>query len=423
MKLKLKGFQEDYTNKLSMALRMAAREAAATASSQAVIFSSPTGSGKTLMVTAAIEKLMEGDGEYAADPRATFLWLSDQPEINEQTRRKMIETSNLNSSQLIVVDASFDQESFLPGKIYFLNTQKLGKEKQLVTHSDDRTFTIWETISNTLRNLPENFFVFIDEAHRGMAVNPRDQKEAASIVQKFIVGIEGEISPVPIIIGISATPDRFDKLIQGNLRVRRPVIVPPEAVRASGLLKNAIRLFYPTKNQPTDMTMLRAAAKSWNEYSNHWERYCKAQNERNVKPILVVQVQDGTADNISNTNIEEVISVIDEVGSLPVNAFAHTFQEGIDLDFGGKKLRYLHPADINMDPDVLVVLFKTSLNTGWDCPRAEVMMSFRKAIDATLIAQLVGRMVRTPLARHVSSDDFLNMVSLYLPHFDQIGLG
>ena len=91
-----------------------------------------------------------------------------------------------------------------------------------------------------------------------MAVNQRDQKEAASIVQKFIVGIEGQLSPVPIIIGISATPDRFDKLIQGNLRVRRPVIVPPEIVRDSGLLKDAIRLFYPTKNQPTDVTMLRA---------------------------------------------------------------------------------------------------------------------------------------------------------------------
>ena len=46
------------------------------------------------------------------------------------------------------------------------------------------------------------------------------------------------------------------------------------------------------------------------------------------------------------------------------------------------------------------------------------MMSFRKAIDATLIAQLVGRMVRTPLARRVSSNEFLNRVSLYLPHFD-----
>ena len=69
-------------------------------------------------------------------------------------------------------------------------------------------------------------------------------------------------------------------------------------------------------------------------------------------------------------------------------------------------------------PAVNVVLFKASLNTGWDCPRAEVMMSFRRAKDATFIAQLVGRMVRTPLARQIEQDDVLNSVSLLLPNFD-----
>jgi len=65
-----------------------------------------------------------------------------------------------------------------------------------------------------------------------------------------------------------------------------------------------------------------------------------------------------------------------------------------------------------------VVLFKTALTTGWDCPRAEVMMSFRRAQDPTSIAQLVGRMIRTPLARRIESDEVLNTVELFLPHYD-----
>lgn len=68
------------------------------------------------------------------------------------------------------------------------------------------------------------------------------------------------------------------------------------------------------------------------------------------------------------------------------------------------------------------VFFKTSLNTGWDCPRAEVMMSFRRAVDATLIAQLVGRMVRSPLARRIIGSDLLNRVTLYLPHYSKQGV-
>ena len=52
-------------------------------------------------------------------------------------------------------------------------------------------------------------------------------------------------------------------------------------------------------------------------------------------------------------------------------------------------------------------------------PRAETMMSFRRAEDATYIAQLLGRMVRTPLQCHVLVDDSLNDVRLFLPYFNQ----
>ena len=50
------------------------------------------------------------------------------------------------------------------------------------------------------------------------------------------------------------------------------------------------------------------------------------------------------------------------------------------------------------------------------------MMSFRTAADATYIAQLVGRMVRTPFTRRVDADEHLNTVALYLPHYDEKGL-
>src|SRR2546426_4970410 len=217
-----------------MHLRGAAREARS--SEQAIVLSSPTGSGKTIMAAAAIEAILEGDADYSPDSEATFLWLSDQPEINEQTRRKMLQTSSvLDDSRLLVIDSAFDQETFLPGKLSFLNIQKLGKEKQLVTHGDDRSYTIWETIGNTVRSRPGHFFLFIDEAHRGMRPGSRDAKEATTIVQKFIKGSVGETPAVPIIVGISATPGRFESVIQ-NTRTRRSVVIPPDAVRASGLL-------------------------------------------------------------------------------------------------------------------------------------------------------------------------------------------
>jgi type III restriction enzyme len=82
------------------------------------------------------------------------------------------------------------------------------------------------------------------------------------------------------------------------------------------------------------------------------------------------------------------------------------------------QLRKIEASKIQDDSEVRVVFFKTALTTGWDCPRAEVMMSFRKAVDSTMIAQLVGRMVRTPLAQRVANE-LLNSVSLALPHYNE----
>ena len=424
MRLLLKDFQRDAVEKLVRRLRTASKEARS-GEHQAVCLSSPTGSGKTVMVTAAVELILKGDGGAPPDPGATFLWITDQPELNEQTRRKMLETSTvLTPDRLVVIDASFDQEMFRPGIVHFLNIQKLGKEKGLVSAGDGRTYTIWETVSNTVVAHPGRFFVIIDEAHRGMTENAKARKDANTIIQKFIKGSPGELPRVPLIFGVSATPERFNQFVAGVGVTTRAIDVPAEDVRASGLIKEVVTLYHQHTDGPADMTMLRAAVATWKLYGTRWGDYCTAQCEPMVRPILVVQVQDGSGKQLSKTDIADAIRVIqEEAGVLPTDAIGHCFQEGARAAVGDRDIRYVAPSDVQTDPELRVVFFKTALNTGWDCPRAEVMMSFRTAADATLIAQLVGRMVRTPLARRVDSDELLNTVALYLPHYDREGLG
>lgn len=48
------------------------------------------------------------------------------------------------------------------------------------------------------------------------------------------------------------------------------------------------------------------------------------------------------------------------------------------------------------------------------------MMSFKVASGYTNIAQLLGRMVRTPLQKRIETDDTLNEVQLFLPNFDAV---
>lgn len=423
MRIELKEFQLEAVDALVDEFD-SARYEAAKGKLQAISLASPTGSGKTAIATALIERLLAGDDEHGADPEATFLWISDQPELNEQTRSKMLATSSLlELPQLEVIDASLNQEVLSPGRVYFLNTQKLGKNSRLVRPGDKRDFTLWQTIQNTIEFRPTNFYVILDEAHRGMQQR-QEREEANTIIQKFIKGSDGEISPIPILLAISATIDRFNEVVAKTSRVKRRWEVSIDAVRESGLLKEAINLFHPDEAQPGDITMLRQAAKAWKAYRDRWKAYAEAEGETPIKPVLVVQVRDGSAKQVSKTNLGKTLNALaDELDSPPSEAFAHAFQGGSPITVGPRNVRYLAPSAIDSDPDVQVVFFKSSLNTGWDCPRAEVMMSFRPAKDHTLIAQLVGRMVRAPLARSVPSNEYLNTVALYLPHYDKKGLG
>lgn len=421
MKLMLKDFQDEAVALLRSHADTAAT-AAKTGKGQALVLAAPTGSGKTVIATAWMESVLQGDGEHPADPQATFLWLTDMPELNEQTKRKMLSGSSMfGADDLVTVDASFDAESFAPGKVYFLNTQKLGKGTNLVERGDKRSYTLWQTVNNTASERPGSFWLVIDEAHKGMGGTKKEREDAKTIVQRFITGSE-VLDSVPLILGISATPQRFTDLLAGTDRISWPVTVDPESVRTSGLLKEAITLWHPEETQPSDMTMLRAAAVEHKRYAEEWAKYADKESAPDVKPVLVVQVQDAAkgSKDVTKTDIEAALNTVEEVlGPLGEYGVAHSFQEGQTLILStARRFRYIAPVDIQDDPDLQVVFFKLSLSTGWDCPRAEVMMSFRTAQDRTYIAQLVGRMVRTPLARSVSTSEYLNSVCLYLPHYD-----
>ena len=123
------------------------------------------------------------------------------------------------------------------------------------------------------------------------------------------------------------------------------------------------------------------------------------------------------------TNLDALIKMIVGVnGPMADAAFAHSFGTGVPEPVGGRVLRYIEASKIASDTDARVVFFKSSLDTGWDCPRAEVMFSFRRAVDPTSIAQTIGRMVRTPLARRIEENDDLNSAYVFLPYYEEDGV-
>lgn len=436
MKVNLISFQDKAVKELRVDIADARDSYRRRGKTQVVALQAPTGAGKTIIAAALIEDIFFGstltDGTiFDEQPEAIFVWLSDSPELNAQSRQKIeLKTSKLRYGQCVTIaEESFDMEMLADGHIYFLNTQKISRSGKLTQHSDGRQYTIWETMDNTVANKGDHLYFIIDEAHRG-AKNIREAGKDTTIMQRFIKGyeytengIKRKMRSMPVILGISATAERFNTLVQNIPNVgQQTCMVTVDDVRSSGLLKDRIVITYPEDPEKhNDMALLEAAVEEWLKKCKRWYQYTTEQHYANVDPVLVVQVCQGTGGKLSDTNLEDVLTKIEEKSGVHFKAgeVVHCFDEGTSLELGGLAIPHVKASEITDDHKIKVVFFKEALSTGWDCPRAETMMSFAVRQDPTYIAQLLGRMVRTPLQMRVQRDEFLNDVKLYLPHFNR----
>jgi hypothetical protein len=433
----LKDYQDDAVGEVLRNLTDAREDWHRKARPVAFSLTATTGAGKTVMAAAVIESLFEGNPDYDFEPDsgAVVLWFTDDPSLNEQTRFRLMDAADgIAHSRLEVIQNNFNQEKLEPGKVYFLNAQKLGKNSLLVRGApedptqpedgsppppDARAFTMWETLANTIQDDRLTLYLILDEAHRGMKTpTQRDRAEKATIVQRLVNGANG-VPPVPIVWGISATVERFsDAMAKASNRTKYPdVVVDPGRVQESGLLKDDIRLDFPAETGQFDTVLLARATRKIRELTEQWRKYTEREDAPDpVVPLLVVQVPNKPASALLLATLE---TILENWPELDEDSVAHVFGDHSTIELGGFSVPHISPELVQDRTHIRVLLAKDAISTGWDCPRAEVMVSFRPAKDRTHITQLLGRMVRTPLARRVPGNDVLNSVECVLPHFNR----
>jgi len=435
MKYTLKDYQEDAVADVLTNLRKARKRWHEDGDKQAFSLTATTGAGKTVMAAAVIEALFFGSAffNFEPDQGAVVVWFSDDPSLNEQSKYRLSDASDkLTVSDLVTVENTFSRERFDPGKVYFLNTQKLSKKSLLVRgHDDDnkalltqeglpltpdgRSHTIWETIKNTIDDPHLTLYLVLDEAHRGM----KGTATGRQTIVKRLIGGEGNVPGLPIVWGISATVQRFNDAIQGipKLSTLPNVIVDSALVQGSGLLKDTINLDVPDEVGDMTTVLLRRGAGKLREISKAWAAYAASQGETSaVKPLMVLQVPNSPDPVEIGMWLQ---TIFDEWPDLDTGSVANVLGEHRTETFGPYSVPYILPQRVQDDDWVRILIAKDAISTGWDCPRAEVMVSFRAATDNTHITQLLGRMVRTPLARRIPGNELLNSVDCLLPHFNR----
>jgi type III restriction enzyme len=400
-----------------------------------------TGAGKTVMAAAAIEALFWGNDafDFEPDPGAVVLWFSDDPSLNVQTFNRLRQASEkFTYSNLVHIEPPFSKPRLEPGKVYFLNTQKLSRTSLLTRGQDVDTasvqdqlpdfglaapdmqgWTIWQTLANTIEAPDLTLYLVLDEAHRGF--NARTSADKPSIVRRLVNGTNLR-PPIPIVWGISATIENFETAMKQaeatrNRRALPSVIVDPVRVQESGLVKDTLVLDIPDKAGNFDSVLVRRAARKLKDSTERWAEYTRAQGlTETVQPLLVLQTPNTPNPDDVGVALDAIFT---EYPELRASSVRHVFGDHVVQKFGRWAVEWIEPQRVQDETHVRVLVAKDAISTGWDCPRAEVLVSFRPARDNTHITQLLGRMVRNPLARRIPGDERLNAVDCILPFFDR----
>ena len=369
----LKNYQRDAVNELKQYISIGFKST----SRKEVVFKAPTGSGKTFMAASLFEELAE------ENPSVNFciLWACPgKGELHKQSFDAVKTYLGGNPVCSLLEDNFFGSRKYIKDKeIVFINWEKLiQKDKETGKWAnnlmkDQEGMNFIDVIEKTKQNGTRVILV-IDESHIGASQKAR--------IQEFINTI---IIP-NIVLEMSATPlnNHIDVEIEAQ-KVVDEGMIKEDVIVNQGINKEDKTL----AEQDSELLVLQ---KGYNKRQEIVEEYNKLNIA--VNPLVLIQIP----------NVDE-----GEAKKLVIKDFLR--EKGITEDNG--KLKFWCDDKGNFDKKAIkqnnditeYLVFKTAVATGWDCPRAHILIKFRDGKSETFETQTIGRILRTAEAK--SYDNYL----------------
>lgn len=382
-------YQEDAVNGLINAFRELLHT---NHESTQIVFKSPTGSGKTIMVAEALARLSHEDlpGKYV------FVWAS-MNKLHLQSKEKL--AGYLRDSTYTLIDLDeLSAGELRDNTILFANWESMIKTSRATGEWANRAVRQSEDgrniqdILNETRRAGKEVILIVDEAHQTYL----------GVKSQAIVN---EIIRPKLTLEVSATPllkPSGEDVTESKARI---VKVPFEEVAQSGLIKQETRINFDIKKHlnehSADEAIIEAALDRRvaleSSYSNEGS---------SIKPLVLIQLP---------TEDTEKLSALDKT----VRARIEDFLVSKGITYGNGKLaiwlseekRNREGIEDNNSP-VEVLIFKKAIATGWDCPRAQILVMLHDMKSEVFKIQTVGRILRMPEAHHYGTTD-LNAAYVY----------
>jgi type III restriction enzyme len=109
--------------------------------------------------------------------------------------------------------------------------------------------------------------------------------------------------------------------------------------------------------------------------------------------LVLVQLPDSKAGDAKQ---ETVVNYLLEKGISTENGLLAIWLSNEKINLEGIR---------DMDSPIQFLLFKQAVATGWDCPRAQVLVMFRDIRSEPFKIQTVGRILRMPEQKHYLKED------------------
>jgi type III restriction enzyme len=361
-----------------------------------LVFKAPTGAGKTIMMAEFLRCL---DNNYQFHEDKAYIWISfGGDESYMQSKNKLYQYFNEGTDMNLKDINNLSEGKLYKNNIFFINWSKIKgtdrESKKLrksggVGYGGEAVFD--EFIQKTRKE--RDLVLIIDEAHT----------ETDTHLANEVINL---INP-RIILKVTATPKDLPSISDVSQKKAGFVEALESEVIASGLIKEKIIIQteedikkLENKQLSEDEIMIELALKKRLELKKYYEEL-----GLDINPLVLIQLpSDYKEKEEVQANLKDLVLSYLKQRGVKENEIAIWLSGNKDEE----KLKYI----TDNNDKINFMIFKVAPATGWDCPRAEILVMFREITSPTFHTQIIGRIKRMPEAHHYEKEE-LNKAYIY----------
>ncbi|MDW2897806.1 DEAD/DEAH box helicase family protein [Mesomycoplasma ovipneumoniae] len=356
----------------------------------AIYFKAPTGSGKTFMILNYIDKLIEWNKDEAGKELVFVIVTLSSAELPKQMEE------SFNEYKIFIKNTNLKIER-IESPSNLKRTAKVDKNYEFFA-SPDSVFIMGGASfkSNSILREQGSIEAFLSEIKRKgqILIYIRDEAHIGSDIK------------------ITTKDKSFEEKMQKNASFILKMTATPKTdlplvhLSEKDLSQDDVQLLKTKKNHNLDLEIgkdyddeeiLEIACKKFNEIKKQYNDNIKEPGLEGINPAMLIQIDNSSEKEAQKAqkfdeNIKKIIKILEKHNLSWVKYFDQNKKES---NLRQKSNFTLRDISRNMS-SVDVIIFKIGPATGWNIPRACMLVQLRNISSFNLSIQTIGRIKRNP---------------------------